>query len=63
MRAGAGLMQIQAGVPAEIVDVLQAIILFFLAADIVVRHLFRIRAAGGIADLKTVTSSYGGRAS
>jgi len=62
LRAGAGLMQIIAEIPAEIVDVIQAIILLFLAADIVVRHLFRIRAAGGIADLKTVTSSYAGRA-
>ena len=61
LRAGAGLMQVVAGIPAEIVDVIQAIILLFLAADIVVRHLFRIRAAGGIADLKTVTSSYAGR--
>ncbi len=62
LRAGSGLMQVLAGIPAEIVDVIQAIILLFLAADIVVRHLFRIRAAGGIADLKTVTSSYAGRA-
>lgn len=61
LRAGAGLMQVVAGIPAEIVDVIQAIILLFLAADIVVRHLFRIRAAEGLADLKTVTSSYAGR--
>ncbi len=51
LRAGSGLMQVLAGIPAEIVDVIQAIILLFLAADIVVRHLFRIRAAGGIADV------------
>ena len=62
LRAGAGLMQIEADIPAQIVDVIQAIILLFLAADVVVRRLFRIRAAGGIADLKTVTSSYAGRA-
>jgi simple sugar transport system permease protein len=62
LRAGAGLMQVIAGIPVEIVDVIQAIILLFLAADVVVRRLFRIRAAGGIADLKTVTSSYAGRA-
>jgi ABC-type uncharacterized transport system permease subunit len=66
LRAGAALMQVLAGIPAEIVDVIQAIILLFLAADIVVRHLFRIRATRGIdqaeaADLKTITSSYGGR--
>ena len=63
LRAGAGLMQIVADIPVEIVDVIQAIILLFLAADVVVRHLFRIRAAGGIADITTVTSSYAGRAS
>ena len=57
------MMQVVAGIPAEIIDVIQAIILLFLAADIIVRHLFRIRAAGGIADLTTVTSSYGGRTS
>ncbi len=62
LRAGAGLMQVLAGIPAEIVDVIQAIILLFLAADIVVRHLFRIRAEGGLADLSTVTTSYAGRA-
>ena len=60
LRAGAGLMQIQAQIPVEIVDVIQAVILLFLAADIVVRRLFRIRAAGAIVDLKTVTKSYGG---
>ncbi len=63
LRAGAGLMQIEADIPAQIVDVIQAIILLFLAADVVVRHLFRIRVAGGIADIETVTSSYAGRPS
>ena len=61
LRAGAGLMQIQAQVPVEIVDVIQAVILLFLAADVVVRRVFRIRAAGALVDLKTVTRSYGGR--
>jgi len=61
MRAGAGLMQIQAGVPVQMIDVLQGVILFFLAADIVVRRVFRIRAAaGGVAELATVTGTYGG---
>jgi uncharacterized membrane protein YecN with MAPEG domain len=44
------------------VDVLQGIILFFLAADVVVRRVFRIRAAGvGVDELQTVTRSYGGQ--
>jgi ABC-type uncharacterized transport system permease subunit len=62
LRAGAGLMQVLASIPVEIVDVIQAIILLFLAADIVVRRLFRIRATEALADLETVTSSYAGRA-
>ena len=36
MRAGAGLMQIQAGIPRELVDLLQATILFFLVASPVI---------------------------
>ena len=32
MRAGAPLMQISAGIPAQLVDVLQATILLFLVA-------------------------------
>ena len=60
MRAGAGLMQIQAGIPVQMVNVLQAVILFFLAAELIVRYLFRIRAAGAeVAEMQTITRSYG----
>jgi ABC-type uncharacterized transport system permease subunit len=63
MRAGAGLMQINAGIPVEIVDVLQGVILLFLAADLIVRRLFRIRAARvGVSEMQTVTRSYGEQA-
>ena len=62
MRAGAPLMETVADVPRQMVDVLQGIILFFLAADVVVRRVFRIRAAGvGVDELQTVTRSYGGQ--
>jgi simple sugar transport system permease protein len=62
MRAGAPNMQIQAGVPVEIIDVIQGVILLFLAAEVVVRRLLRIRAAapGAAADLATVSKTYGG---
>lgn len=64
MRAGAPLMQIRTGIPIEIIDVIQAVILLFLAADVIVRRLIRIRAAGaGVEELKTVTRSYGGQTS
>jgi general nucleoside transport system permease protein len=63
MRAGAGLMQINAGIPAEIIDVVQAAILFFLAADVLIRRLLRIRAPSAEPDeLATVTKSYGSTA-
>jgi general nucleoside transport system permease protein len=45
MRAGAALMQIKAGVPVELVDVVQSIILLFLVASVVFRRLFRLRGA------------------
>src|SRR5688500_16756615 len=60
MRAGAGLMQIQAGIPVQMVNVLQAVILFFLAADIIVRRIFRVRAAAlEPTEMQTITRSYG----
>jgi len=60
MQAGAGLMQIQAGIPVQMVSVLQAVILFFLAAELIVRRVFRVRVAGaGVAELETVSRSYG----
>lgn len=59
MRAGAPLMQIQARVPVEIIDVIQGIILIFLAAEIVVRKIFRLRTAQGTGELQTITRTYG----
>jgi simple sugar transport system permease protein len=63
MRAGAGLMQINAGVPAELVDVLQAIILLFLVASPVVRRLFRLRGAkASLGTTDTMARTYGSEA-
>lgn len=60
MRAGSGLMQIEAGIPVEIIDVIQAMVLLFLAADLVIRQLLRIRAARvEPEELQTVTKTYG----
>ena len=60
LRAGSGLMQIEAGIPVEIIDVIQATILLFLAADVLIRHILRIRAPGAEpTELQTVTKSYG----
>jgi simple sugar transport system permease protein len=46
MRAGAQVMQIQAGVPAELVDALQAIILLFLIVNVFRRLMSNIRRPG-----------------
>ena len=46
MKAGASQMQFSAGVAKEITDVIQALILFFVAADMIVRWVFRMRDAG-----------------
>ena len=43
MRAGSGLMQIRAGIPVELIDVLQATILLFLVAGPALQRAFRLR--------------------
>jgi ABC-type uncharacterized transport system permease subunit len=61
MRAGAPLMQIEAGIPAELVDVLQATILFFLVASVLIRHLLRLRGVKTeLGTTETITRSYSG---
>lgn len=63
MRAGSGLMQIQAGIPVQMIGVLQAVILFFLAADVIVKTIFRIRGRGvDTTEMDTITRSYAGQA-
>ncbi|HEV7810946.1 MAG TPA: ABC transporter permease [Candidatus Limnocylindrales bacterium] len=60
MRAGAPAMQITAKIPIEIIDVIQGLILLFLAAETVVRRLFRTRAEQVTPDeLGTVSRTYG----
>ena len=62
MRAGAPSMQIEAKVPVEIVDVIQALILIFLAAEAIVRRLVRVRApAIQGQEVRTVSQTYGRR--
>lgn len=62
-RAGAPLMQITTDVPIEVIDIIQALIILFLAADLIVRRVFRVRAASAeIKGLETVTRSWGDQA-
>jgi len=63
MRAGAGLMQIKAQIPVELVDVLQATILLFLVASPVLRRVLRMgRRRAGPTGVDTVAASMGGEA-
>ena len=62
LRAGAATMQIQAGIPVEMIDILQGVMLFYLSADVIVRRIFRLRKVeGGVDELATVSRSYGGQ--
>ncbi|CAN5372359.1 ABC transporter permease [soil metagenome] len=45
--AGAPLMQLEAGLSIDLVRIVQALIILFVAADAIVRYLFRIRAPRG----------------
>ena len=61
MRAGSGLMQINAGIPPELIDVIQAMILLFLVLGPVLARIFRLRGvSGNLGATETITRSYGG---
>lgn len=47
MQAGSSQMQFDSGVAPEIIDVVQALILFFVAADVILRKVLRLRADDG----------------
>ena len=60
MRAGAPAMQITAKIPIEIIDVIQGLILLFLAAEVVIRRLLRNRTERVTpAEIGTVSRTYG----
>jgi general nucleoside transport system permease protein len=63
MRAGAGLMQIEASIPPELIDVIQATILLFLVIGPVLTRVFRLRGvSGSLGATETITRSYAGEA-
>lgn len=57
MQAGASQMQFDSGISSDIIDVVQALMLFFVAADVLIRRLLRMRASSG--DQITLSSGWG----
>lgn len=57
MQAGASRMQLNSGAASEIIDVIQALILFFVAADSIIRWVLRMRAEEG--ERVTFSSGWG----
>jgi simple sugar transport system permease protein len=63
LRAGAGQMQAIAHVPPELVDLLSAIILFFLVISPVLRRVLRLRGVkSGLGTTDTMSRTYGSEA-
>jgi simple sugar transport system permease protein len=60
LRAGAPLMQIKAGIPAELIDVLQAMILLFLVANPAIKRALKLRGVKtGLDPAETITPTSG----
>lgn len=60
MLSGAGLMQQDSGLSIDAVRIVQALVLLFVAADAIVRTIFRVRRTGTTAlDTTQVTSGWG----
>jgi general nucleoside transport system permease protein len=57
MRNGATQMQFMTQIPVDIISVIQALILLFVAADAIVRYIYRIRQKG---DKVVLTRGWGG---
>ncbi len=58
MKAGSSQMQFDAGVAAEITSVIQALMLFFIAADMIVRWIIRVRGEEG--ESVSLSTGWGG---
>jgi general nucleoside transport system permease protein len=58
LRTGATRMQVVAGIPVDIISILQAVILMFISAPAIIRTIYRLRAAG--VDEAITVRSWGG---
>lgn len=58
LKSGATRMQVAAGIPVDIIAVVQALVLAFIAAPAIVRTIYRLRETGD-GDDELVTSTWG----
>lgn len=62
MLSGAGLMQQEVGLSIDAVRIVQALVLLFVAADVIVRTVFRLRREGaGAFESSAMSSGWGGQ--
>ncbi|HYF63762.1 MAG TPA: ABC transporter permease [Herpetosiphonaceae bacterium] len=47
LRQGAGAMQISSGISINLINIIQALVIIFIAADQIVRWIYRIKKSGG----------------
>ena len=59
MDAGASQMQFDAGVSPDIIQIIQALVLAFVAAPLIVRQLYRIKQPAGEVDATVFSSGWG----
>jgi ABC-type uncharacterized transport system permease subunit len=61
MLSGAGLMQQETGLSIDVVRIIQALVLLFVAADVIVRTIFRLRVdtSGGAMDTTQLSTGWG----
>jgi simple sugar transport system permease protein len=59
LRSGAARMQLSAGIPIDIISIMQAMILAFIAAPAIIRTLYRVRVSSTLVDT-VPASSLGG---
>ncbi len=57
MRNGATRMQFLTQIPVDVISVIQALILLFVAADAIIRYIYRVRASG---EKLVLTRGWGG---
>jgi simple sugar transport system permease protein len=58
--AGASRMQFDSGVAADIIQIIQALVLAFVAAPVIIRSLFRLRVSGDKVEATTLSTGWTG---